>query len=265
MEVTRKRLFYDIEVSFCEGVFWRTGWNQTINPVQVTGYPKIICISYKWEGEDTVHNIEWDKKQCDKKLLQKFIPLMDSADEIIGYNSMRFDTKWVRTRAVFHGLDIRHTYNEIDVLKWVKKYLTLPAGNTLAEVCKYFQLEHKRDSGGMQTWFDIVFKKCPKAMAHMVTYCNGDIISLEAAFNKLEKYARPNMHYGVLRGGEKFSCPTCGTNKVRRSHTYTTAAGTIQHYLRCSNRSCKNQESTYKVNNKTYMDFLQWKMINGIK
>ena len=263
--MTRKRLFYDIEVSFCEGVFWRTGWNQTINPVQVTGYPKIICISYKWEGDDEVKNLEWDKKQCDKALLKKFIKIMDEADEIIGYNSVRFDTKWVRTRAVFHDLDIRHTYNEIDVLKWVKKYLTLPAGNTLAEACKYYQLEHKRDSGGMQTWFDIVFKKCPKAMAHMVHYCNGDIISLEALFNKLERYARPNMHYGRLRGGHKFSCPTCGTNKVGLNKTYTTAAGTIQHYMVCNDRSCKTTGATYKVNNKVYMDWLQFKMVNGIK
>jgi len=264
--ITRKRLFYDIEVSFCEGSFWRTGWNQTIMPHQLIKYPQIICISWKWEGEDEVHNLDWGlTKQCDKSLVEKFIKVMDSADEIIGYNSKRFDTKWVRTRAVFHDIPMRHTYNEIDVLSWVKKYLTLPAGNKLAEACRYFKLELKLDAGGMQTWYDVVLNKDKKALNHMLTYCDGDIKSLEGLFNKLEPYARPNMHYGVLRGGHKFSCPTCGTNQIRLRNTYATAAGTIQHYMSCQNKSCKTRETTYKVNNKTYMDYLQYKIINNIK
>jgi hypothetical protein len=266
MEVTRKRLFYDIEVSFCEGSFWRTGWNQTILPHQVLQYPKIICISWKWEGKDEVHNLDWDlNKQCDKKLVKKFIKIMDSADEIIGYNSKRFDTKWVRTRAVYHGHKMRHTYNEVDVLTWVKKYLTLPAGNKLSEVCRYYELEAKLDSGGMQTWYDVVLSKDRKALDKMLWYCDGDILSLEAVFNKLEPYARPNMHYGVLSGLEKWSCPTCGTSKISVSKRYTTAAGTLQMYMQCGNRMCKSYRSTFKINNKTYMDFLQYKMVNGIK
>jgi uncharacterized protein YprB with RNaseH-like and TPR domain len=126
MNATRKRLFYDIETSFCEGAFWRTGWKQNIMPFQVFKYPQIISISYKWEGEDEVHNLDWGlKKQCDKAMVNKFVKIMNSADEIIGYNSKRFDTKWVRTRAIFHDIPMRHTYNEIDVLSWVKKYTIL--------------------------------------------------------------------------------------------------------------------------------------------
>jgi len=266
MEVTRKRLFYDLEVSFCEGWFWRTSWNTKILPNQITKYPQIISVSWKWEGEEEVHNMDWGlNKQCDKNLVKKFVKIMDSADEIIGYNSKRFDTKWVRTRAIFHNIAMRHTYNEIDVLQWVKKYCNLPGGNTLAEACKYYDLPHKRDSGGADTWCGVVFRKEKEAMEQMLYYGDGDIISLEALFNKLEPYARPNLHYGVLRGGFKFSCPTCGSNKVFKNNTYTTAQGTISHYMRCENHSCKTFRRTYKINNKTYQDFLQWKTRNGIK
>ena len=262
----RKRLFYDLEVSFCEGWFWRTSWQTRILPNQITRYSQIISVSWRWEGEEKVHNMDWGlKKQCDKKLVEKFVKIMDSADEIIGYNSKKFDTRWLRTRAIYHGIPMRHTYNEIDVLSWVKKYCNLPAGNTLAEACKYFSLPHKRDSGGSETWSGVVFGKSREALDKMLYYGDGDIISLEALFNKLEPYARPNMHYGVLRGGHKFSCPTCGTNKVRLRHTYTTAAGTIQHYMSCQNKGCKTHETTYKVNNKTYMDFLDFRLRNGLK
>jgi hypothetical protein len=266
MNATRKRLFYDIETSFCEGAFWRTGWKQNIMPFQVFKYPQIISISYKWEGEDEVHHLDWGlNKQCDKAMVKKFVKIMNSADEIIGYNSKRFDTKWVRTRAIFHDIPMRHTYNEIDVLSWVKKYTNQPTGNTLAAVCKYYNVPNKRDSGGFDTWIGVVLRKEQEALDHMHHYCDGDVISLEGLFNKLEPYARPNMHYGVKNGGFKFSCPTCGTNKVNKNNTYTTAQGTISHYMRCENHTCKTYRRTYKVNNKTYMNFLQWKTINGIK
>jgi hypothetical protein len=31
--MVRKRLFFDIETSFNVGIFWRSGYNLTINPV----------------------------------------------------------------------------------------------------------------------------------------------------------------------------------------------------------------------------------------
>ena len=133
---TRKRLFYDIETSFCEGHFWRPGWNQTILPHQIINYAQIMTISWKWEGFDKVHHLDWGlKKQCDKKLVEEFIKVLDKADEIVAHNGDRFDIKWIRTRALFHGLEMRDTYVMIDTLKMCKKYLSLPS-NKLAEVAK---------------------------------------------------------------------------------------------------------------------------------
>jgi uncharacterized protein YprB with RNaseH-like and TPR domain len=113
----RKRLFYDIETSFCKGHFWRAGWNQTIHPHQITDYAKIISIHWKWEGKRKIHNLNWGiKEQCDKKMLEKFIAEMDKADEIITHNGKRFDTPWIRTRAIVHGIPMerRWRYSDVD-------------------------------------------------------------------------------------------------------------------------------------------------------
>lgn len=258
----RKRLFFDIETSFCQGHFWRSGWNQTIHPHQITEHAKIISIHWKWEGDDKVHHVHWGlKKQCDKKPLEKFIKVLNSADEVITHNGKKFDTPWLRTRAIYHGLDFSHTYNEIDTYKLAKKYLNLPS-YSLKEVCNYYGLEAKKDAGGIQTWVDVVYKKSQEALDHLLYYGDGDIISLEAVYNKLRPYIQPNMHYAVLRGNEKFHCPNCGALPHYKS-MYTTAAGTIQHWLQCSDRKeCKTQ---FKVNNKTYQDYFQYKIRNGIK
>ena len=95
----------------------------------------------------------------------------------------------------------------------------------------------------------------------MLSYGDGDIISLEEVFNKIKKYVSPNQHYAVLRGGDKFECPECGS-LGRLKKTYTTAAGTIQHYFSCRDTECI---TSFKINNKTYMNYLQYKMINNIK
>jgi len=189
--VSKKRLFYDIETSFCKGHFWRPGWNQTIHPHQITEHAKIISIHWKWEGDDKVKNVDWGlDKQCDKAPLKKFIKEINKADEIITHNGKRFDTPWLRTRALYHGLDFPHTLNEIDTYKLAKKYLNLPS-NSLKEVCKYYGLESKKDAGGIDTWIDVVYKKDRKALDHLLYYGDGDITSLEAVFNKLRPYVKP--------------------------------------------------------------------------
>jgi len=262
MSLKKKRLFYDIETSFCEGHFWRPGWGVNIMPHQIMKHAQIISVSWKWEGESDVHHLDWGlNKQCDKQLVKKFIKVLDKADEIVAHNGDRFDIKWIRTRAVFHNLQMKYTYNSIDTLKLCKKYLTLPS-NKLSEVAKYFNLQNKRDAGGIQTWIDIIFGKSRKALDHMHYYCDGDVETLEQVYNKLRPYVLHKINYAVLRGGEKFECPSCGKLPHYKT-TYTTAAGTVQHYMQCSDR--KECRTTFKINNKTYMDYLQFKMRNNIK
>lgn len=255
-----KVLFYDIETSFCKGHFWRPGWNQTIHPHQITEHAKIISIHWKWGDKEEVNNLDWGlNKQCDKKMLKKFIKELDKADLVVTHNGKRFDTPWLRTRAMFHNIDFRPKYNELDTYKLAKKYLNLPS-NSLKEVCKYFGLESKKDAGGIQTWIDVIYKKDKKALEHLLYYGDGDITSLEAVYNKFLPYVMNTTHSAVLSGGNKFSCPNCGSNIVQMNKKYTTAAGTVLRYMRCG--KCRQQ---YKINNKTYMDLLQFRIKNNIK
>ena len=257
----RKRLFYDIETSFCQGHFWRPGWNQNILPHQITDYAKIISIHWSWEGSDKVYNLDWGlNKQCDKKMLKKFVKELDKADEVITHNGKRFDTPWIRTRALFHGLDMRYQYNEVDTYKLCKKYLNLPS-NSLAEVCKYYNLEAKKSAGGIDTWINVIYKKDKEALDHLLYYGDGDIVSLKAVYYKLRPYVAPNFQFAVKNGDSKFHCPECSALPYWNK-TYTTAQGTIQHYMKCRNKECR---TTFKINNKTYQDWFKYKVLKGIK
>jgi hypothetical protein len=255
----KKRLFYDIETSYTKGIFWSPGPGQNILPQQILVYPKIICISWKWEGEKTVYNLDWNvKKQCDKSILQKFIPILDQADEIVAHNGDGFDIKWIRTRALAHSLEMRDYYNSIDTLKACRYYFNLPS-NKLGEVAKYFKLDAKGDPGGLSTWIDIIENKDPKALKRMIDYCNQDVVVLEKVFNKIKPYIKPKSNYAVLNNGERYECPECGTSDIRLTKTYVTTAGTVKRQLRCKDSKCG---VCFTVNNSVYTAFLENQVVN---
>jgi hypothetical protein len=259
--MTRKRMFFDIETSPNIGIFWRAGYNLTITPYDIIQERAIICVSWKWENEDKIHTLTWDKNHCDKKLLKDFIKELEKADEAIAHNGDRFDIKWIRTRAIKHGIDMHHTYNTIDTLKLSKSGFNFNS-NRLDYIAQYLGVGKKLETGGLDLWKKVCLEKCTDSLKKMVDYCEQDVRVLELVFQKLNPYTKPKTQYAVLRGGEKFHCPECGRLANYKS-IKVTAAGTIQHRMQCSDRKeCRKQ---FTINNKTYMDFLKYKMMNNIK
>lgn len=259
--VTRKRLFFDIETSFNIGIFWRSGYGLNINPEDIIKERAIICVSWKWEGKDKVHSLHWDEEQSDKELLRSFLKVLNKADEIIAHNGDRFDLKWLRTRCLLNDLPMFPTYQTIDTLKLAKAQFNFNS-NKLDYIAQVLGLGAKTKHEGLDMWKKIVLNKDPQALQDMITYCENDVVILEKVYQKLRPYSKPKLNYAVLRGGDKYECPNCGGIDVRVNKTYTTAQGTIKHHMRCKNPLCK---TSYNINNKTFSDFLKYKVTNSIK
>ena len=115
-----KRLFFDIETSPIIAYTWRVGWKLNIHTDNIIEDWKVICISYKWEDENVVRNLTWDKNQDDKQMLIDFIKIANEADEIIAHNGDRFDIKKIRTRCIYHRIPMFPKYRTLDTLKKAK-------------------------------------------------------------------------------------------------------------------------------------------------
>lgn len=245
-----RRLFFDIETSFDIGWFWRSGYNQTITTDQIIKERAVICLSFKWEGEDKVYNLKWDDNQCDKGLLKEFSQIMMQANEVIAHNGDRFDIKWLRTRCLIHRIPFPTYVKSLDTLKKVKSMFNFQS-NKLDYIAEMLGFGNKLPTG-IDLWKEIIFDKSEEAMKTMVEYCNHDVVLLEDVYNAIQSYIKPETHVGVHQGKAKWSCPICGSEDVKYVKGEVTSAGTIKRHM-----YCEKSGADYIISNTAYKQFLE--------
>jgi DNA polymerase elongation subunit (family B) len=242
-----KRMFFDIETSPNIVLSWRIGSRINLNTDNIIDERKIICICWKYEGEDNVYSLTWDKNQDDKSMLEAFIEEMVEADEVIGHNGDRYDIPWIRTRAIMQGLKFPPYVKSLDTLQKVRNNGFNFNSNKLDYLAEVLLGERKMETGGFKLWKSIVLDDCDESMAKMVDYCEKDVVLLEKVFHKLHNYIKPSTHVGAHLHDTKESCPGCGDLKATYVKETRTNAGTASHLLQCG--GCGR---TYKVSNTVY-------------
>jgi DNA polymerase III epsilon subunit-like protein len=224
-----RRLIFDIETAPNEGWFWTCGYDEVIPHTNITKESSIICISWKFQGEKKVHHLNWDKNHDDKAMLETFIPIMESADEVIGHNHEGFDIRWLRTRCLFHGIDIPPSFVTIDTCKDAKKYFRFNS-NSLAYLSRYLNLRNQKlRTEGKDLWKKVVFQDDAEALKEMLQYCDGDVLATEELFERFTPYVKSKSHVGKYRS----DCPNCGSDNIRISKQRISAAGTRSLQFQC--------------------------------
>lgn len=251
----QKRLFFDIETGYyiLKVRSWQLkNFKKYYDHGDIEREKEIICISYKWQGEDEVHTLDW--RNGEKKMLRDFVKVMGDADEIIGHNGDRFDLPFIRTRCLYHGILIFPNYRTLDTLKKARNRF-LFASNKLDYLGQFMGIGGKEEHEGFDMWKKIVEENDNDALAKMISYCERDVILLEDVYFVLSPFIDHNNNFAVLRGGEKWHCPECASEDVEMFRTYTTPMGVVRREMKC--KSCRKQ---YKVSNKTYMNMLEHEM-----
>jgi DNA polymerase elongation subunit (family B) len=233
LKTKRRRLYFDIEVSANVGLFWQSGFKLQIGTENIIKERAIICICYKWEDDKDVYYLQWDKNQCDKKLLQEFISVANEADELVGHNGDKFDLSWIRTRCLLHKIDMFPTYNTIDTLKIARSKFRFNS-NRLDYIGKFLGLGQKNHTN-FDLWKDIMLKNCTKSMKIMIDYCIQDVVLLEKVHKALNNHIPSKTHYGVIFGGDRGSCPECGSDEVIKNNRRVMASGLVKIQMKCKN------------------------------
>ena len=255
--IKKKILIYDIETSRMKVSTWWTG-KQFVNHTQIYEEAKIITIAYKWLGEDNVFSLTWDKYKSDEDMIRRFMDVYNMADMIIGQNSDNFDNRWVQARAMKYGIRFNTYIKSFDIIKQTKRLFRLPS-YSMAFITKFLGVEEKMQHEGMIMWEMIengTREQHDEYLTKMLQYNVQDVIATEDMYLKLRPYMGHKIHIGKLNHAENYSCPNCGGLNVGLYKTTATAQGTIQRIM-----ICKDDDVQFKVSNKTYMEFLDFKMI----
>ena len=231
LKTKRRRLFFDIETSPNIGLFWEAGYKKNITTDNIIRERAIICICYKWEDEKEVYALQWDAKQNDKRMLEQFIAVANTANELVGHNGDKFDLAWIRTRCLFHGIDMFPTYQTIDTLKVARSKFRFQS-NRLNYIAEFLGLGGKIKTE-FNLWKDILLNKDKVAMEKMIKYCKKDVSLLEEVYKLLGNHIAPKTHYGVVFGQDRGSCPECGSDELIKNMTRTTATGVVKIQYQC--------------------------------
>lgn len=95
----------DIETSLCKAFVWRTG-EQYVGAKQLLEPTRIIMAQYVVEGDNAPQLVTWDKKQDDKRVVEKLNEEVFNKPNliIVGQNHKSFDLKIINDRNIAHGL-----------------------------------------------------------------------------------------------------------------------------------------------------------------
>jgi DNA polymerase elongation subunit (family B) len=231
MSTPKKRLYFDIESSPNIGLFWEAGYKKNIDYSNIIQERGIICICYKWEGDKEVHSLHWDAKQSDKKLLEQFIKIANTAQELVGHNGDRFDLAFIRTRCLYHGIHMFPNYTTIDTLKISRSKFKFNS-NKLDYIAQFLGMGSKiKTEFGM--WKDILLNKDKVAMEKMIKYCKMDVVLLEKIYSQLSTHILPKVNYAVMSGGDRGSCPECGSNEIVRNMVRFSISGVKKITFKC--------------------------------
>lgn len=227
----RRRLYFDIEVAPNLGMFWEAGYKKNIGYENIIKERAIICICYKWEDEKEVSHLTWDDNQSDKAMLDAFIKIANEATEMIGHNGDRFDLAWVRTRCLYHKIEMLPSYITIDTLKVARSKFKFNS-NKLDYIAKFLGVG-KKIKTDFNLWKNILLNNDEVAMAKMVKYCKMDVIILEKVHKQLATHMYPTTHYGVIFGQDRESCPECGSDDVIKYGNRVTVTGLRKQVFKC--------------------------------
>jgi len=255
--VDDKVITYDIETSRIKVDVWNTG-KQYINHSQTRSETTIISIAWKYIGQDKVHDLRWDENHCDKKMVAEFLKHYNKASMVIGQNNNSFDNKLINTRAAKHRLFVDRYVKSFDIYRMAKRYFRLPS-YSMAYMAKYFGLTLKQSHEGIHMWEMIEYgtkEEQAEYLQKMVDYNKGDIVTTEELYMTLKPYFGSVTNNAVKQGLPKWACPVSGSVEIRLLKTIFTEQGTVQRIL-----FCEESQHQYKVSNKSYMDFLQRRMI----
>jgi DNA polymerase elongation subunit (family B) len=205
--------------------------DQNFSIDQIVDNGGMLSVAARWHGQRKVEfRAKWDGGE--RALVRRAAELLDEADVVIGWNSAKFDTRWIQAQAARFGIPRPSPYVNVDLMRSARRYWALPSYK-LDFVARFLGVGKKLSTGGFELWADVMDGD-ESARALMKRYNIQDTKLTDDVFVRMRElgciHGMPNH---AIDGGHV--CPHCGGEKLQArgfNHSKT------RRYQRWQCRSC---------------------------
>ena len=204
-------LTIDIETRPIEARTWGL-WGQNIGINQITDPGGLLCFAAKFHGDRRMHfHSAWEDGE--KEMAKRAHALLGQADAVMGWNSDKFDVRWLQAQFLKFGTGKAKPFAKVDLMKSVKRQVYLPSYK-LDFVAGWLGVGRKVRTGGFDLWSDVL-AGVPAAQRKMQRYNIGDVRLTERVFDALNAkgwvLGLPN---ASIEGGLCCTNPTCQSERL---------------------------------------------------
>lgn len=206
-----RTLVLDLETRPIEARIWSL-WGINVNINQITDPGGVLCFAAKFVGEREMHFAsQWDDGEA--AMVRKAHKLLCEADAVVGWNSDKFDLRWLNRCFVEQGLTPPPPFVKVDLMKSVRRQVALPSYK-LDFVARWLGVGAKQRTGGFDLWSDVLAGE-EKARAKMGRYNRHDVRITDAVYEVLSaKGWVKGLPNHAIDGGHV--CPSCESEKLQR-------------------------------------------------
>lgn len=242
-----KVLLVDIETAPILARVWGIR-DQNIGLNQIVKDWHLLSWSAKWLGDPASKIMYMDQRRSkvihnDKRIVKAIWKLIDEADILITQNGVRFDTKKLNARFVYHKLQPPSSYKQIDTCLIARKHFGFTSNKLeylTDKLCtKYKKLQHKKFPG-IELW-NACLAGNPAAWDEMEKYNKHDVLSLEEVYTKLIPW-ESSINFSLYHEAGKAVC-TCGSTQFTKRGFFFTNVGKFQRY-KCNKCGAETRDRT---------------------
>jgi hypothetical protein len=185
-------------------------FNQSFGPSQVVDWGGVLCFAAKWHGDDKdMFYAEWKGRD---RMIRAAHRLLSEADAVVGWNSQRFDTRWLHAEFQRAGMARPSPYVNVDLMRSQKRDAFM-LSNKLESRRLWLGEEGKAETGGFGLW-KRVMDGDREAKRLLEEYNRRDVEITEEEFNRMRAggWVRGLPNHAI-EGGHV--CPSCGSGKLQ--------------------------------------------------
>lgn len=228
-----RNLLLDIETAPNTAYVWGT-FKQNIGLNQIIETGRVLCLAYKWLGDDETHFLaEWQAGGR-QQFLTEIARVLDEADVVTTYNGKKFDIPTLNKELLTEGILPPSPYKQIDLYQIVRSTFRFTS-NKLDHVAEQLGIGNKVKHEGFELWIKVMAGDA-EARERMREYNLQDVDLMVPLYHKLRPWIRNHPNAALFaedhRDTETLRCKTCGGHHlVKRGYAYT-QLGKFQRY-RC--------------------------------